>query len=96
MENPSLVRKRPPQRAAQTRESAFNWPLPGGGAYWLEFLAPYLRERGLYIAASRDAGAAPNYVADHKRLLAKLAADPARYGTNSGFAVSVVIVCGNR
>ena len=53
--------------------------LPGGGAYWLEFLAPYLRERGLYIAASRDAGAAPNYVADHKRLLAKLAADPARY-----------------
>ena len=29
--------------------------LPGSGAYWLEFLAPYLRERGLYIAASRDA-----------------------------------------
>lgn len=53
--------------------------LPGSGAYWLEFLAPYLRERGLYIAASRDAGASPNYVADHKRLLAKLAADPARY-----------------
>jgi predicted methyltransferase len=53
--------------------------LPGGGAYWLEFLAPYLREHGLYVAASRDSGAAPNYVADHKRLLAKLAADPARY-----------------
>lgn len=53
--------------------------LPGGGAYWLEFLAPYLRERGLYVAASRDAGAAPNYIADQKRLLAKLAAGPARY-----------------
>ena len=53
--------------------------LPGGGAYWLEFLAPYLRERGLYIAASRDASAAANYLADHQRLLAKLAADPARY-----------------
>jgi len=53
--------------------------LPGSGAYWLEFLAPYLRERGLYVAANRDENAAPNYVEDHKRLLAKLAADPARY-----------------
>lgn len=53
--------------------------LPGGGAYWLEFLAPYLRERGLYVAASRDASAPANYLADHKRLLDKLAADPARY-----------------
>ena len=53
--------------------------LPGSGAYWLEFLAPYLRERGLYVAANRDENAAPNYVEDHKRLLAKLAADPTRY-----------------
>jgi predicted methyltransferase len=53
--------------------------LPGSGAYWLEFLAPYLRERGLYIAASRDASAGASYLADHQRLLAKLAADPARY-----------------
>jgi predicted methyltransferase len=53
--------------------------LPGSGAYWLEFLAPFLRERGLYVAASRDEAAPPNYLEDHKRLLAKLAADPARY-----------------
>ncbi|MDO9439535.1 MAG: methyltransferase [Beijerinckiaceae bacterium] len=54
--------------------------LPGSGAYWLEFLAPYLRERGLYVAAGRDVETAtPAYVEDHKRLLAKLAADPARY-----------------
>jgi len=53
--------------------------LPGSGAYWLEFLAPYLRERGLYVAANRDENASAAYVEDHKRLLAKLAADPARY-----------------
>ena len=53
--------------------------LPGSGAYWLEFLAPYLRERGLYVAAGRDEAAPANYLEDHKRLLAKLAADPARY-----------------
>ena len=53
--------------------------LPGSGAYWLEFLAPYLRERGLYVAANRDEKAAPNYLEDQKRLLGKLAADPARY-----------------
>jgi len=53
--------------------------LPGSGGYWLEFLAPYLRERGLYFAATHDESAGPNYMEDNKRLLAKLAADPARY-----------------
>ena len=53
--------------------------LPGSGAYWLEFLAPYLRDRGYYVAANRDENAGAPYVEDHKRLLAKLAADPARY-----------------
>ena len=33
--------------------------LPGSGAYWLEILAPYLRDRGLYIAADRDENAPP-------------------------------------
>ena len=28
--------------------------LPGSVGYWLEILAPYLRDRGLYIAAGRD------------------------------------------
>ena len=53
--------------------------LPGSGGYWLEFLAPYLRERGLYLAATHDESAGAGYVEDNKRLLAKLAADPARY-----------------
>ena len=53
--------------------------LPGSGGYWLEFLAPYLRERGLYVAATHDESAGAGYVEDNKRLLAKLAADPARY-----------------
>jgi len=54
--------------------------LPGSAGYYLEILAPYLRENGRYIAASRDASAPPNYLADHQKLLARLAADPARYG----------------
>jgi predicted methyltransferase len=54
--------------------------LPGSSAYWLEFLAPYLRDSGLYVAAGRDPDmASPVYVEDHRRLLAKLAADPGRY-----------------
>jgi predicted methyltransferase len=54
--------------------------LPGSAGYWLEILAPYLREAGRYVAAGRDAAAAANYLKDHERLLARLAADPARYG----------------
>ena len=54
--------------------------LPGSAGYYLEILAPYLRKDGRYIAASRDPSAPPNYLADHQKLLARLAADPARYG----------------
>lgn len=54
--------------------------LPGSVGYWLEILAPYLRDKGRYIAAGRDEEATPAYQQDHARLLAKLAADPARYG----------------
>ena len=53
--------------------------LPGSGGYYLELLAPYLKERGLYIAANRDAAAPPQYLADHKKLLVRLAAEPALY-----------------
>ncbi len=53
--------------------------LPGSGGYYLEILAPYLRERGQYIAANRGAGAPPAYLADHQRLLERLKAEPARY-----------------
>src|SRR5690606_35749442 len=54
--------------------------LPGSVGYWLEILAPWLKDQGRYIAAGRDEAAPANYLKDHERLLAKLAADPARYG----------------
>lgn len=54
--------------------------LPGSAGYYLELLAPYLKDRGRYIAASRDARAAPQYLADHRKLLARLEAQPGLYG----------------
>jgi len=54
--------------------------LPGSAGYYMEILAPYLMENGLYIAANRDAAAPPQYLADHRKLLARLAAEPALYG----------------
>ena len=54
--------------------------LPGSAGYYMEILAPYLRDKGLYVAASRDAAAPPAYLADHQKLLARLAAEPRRYG----------------
>ena len=54
--------------------------LPGSAGYYMEILAPYLQERGRYIAASRDGAAAPQYLADHQKLLARLQAEPALYG----------------
>lgn len=54
--------------------------LPGSGGFYLEILAPYLKDRGRYIAANRDAAALPQYLADHQKLLARLKAEPALYG----------------
>ena len=54
--------------------------LPGSAGYYMEILAPYLQARGRYIAANRDEAAPPQYLADHRRLLARLAAEPALYG----------------
>jgi len=54
--------------------------LPGSGGYYMEILAPYLKAKGRYIAASRDATAPPQYLADHRKLLARLQAEPALYG----------------
>lgn len=54
--------------------------LPGSSGYYMEILAPHLRDQGRYIAASRDGAAAPQYLADHQKLLARLAAEPALYG----------------
>jgi predicted methyltransferase len=54
--------------------------LPGSSGYYMEILAPYLKEKGRYTAASRDAAAPPQYLADHRKLLARLEAEPALYG----------------
>ena len=54
--------------------------LPGSGGYYMEILAPWLREKGRYIAADRDGLAAPQYLEDRRRLLARLQAEPALYG----------------
>jgi predicted methyltransferase len=53
--------------------------LPGSAGYYMEILAPYLRDRGQYIAANRDGSAPPAYLADHQRLLDRLKAQPELY-----------------
>ena len=50
--------------------------LPGSRGYYLEILAPFLKAKGLYIAANRDENAAPQYLADHRKFLARLKEDP--------------------
>ena len=54
--------------------------LPGSGGYYMEILAPFLKAKGLYIAANRDENVPPQYLADHQKLLARLKAEPALYG----------------
>jgi len=53
--------------------------LPGSGGYYMEILAPWLLERGVYIAANRD-GSLPQYQADHEKLLLRLKTEPQLYG----------------
>ncbi|NBX55320.1 MAG: methyltransferase domain-containing protein [Betaproteobacteria bacterium] len=52
--------------------------LPGSGGYYLEILAPWLREKGRYIAANRDQSL-PQYIADQQKLLERLKAEPQLY-----------------
>lgn len=53
--------------------------LPGSGGYYMEILAPYLQQKGLYIAANRD-DSLPQYLPDHQKFLQRLQAEPALYG----------------
>ena len=53
--------------------------LPGSSGYYMEILAPWLQEKGRYIAANRD-GSLPQYVPDHQKFLQRLKAEPALYG----------------
>ena len=63
--------------------------LPGSNGYWTEILAPYLKDRGQYIAAipkaNPDRPEVLKSIADHK---AKYAGDPANYGQVSIFDFS--------
>ncbi len=55
--------------------------LPGAGGYWTEILAPYLKDKGRYIAANGEkASTSAEVQKDNAGLAAKLAADPADYG----------------
>jgi len=54
--------------------------LPGSGGYYMEILAPWLKEKGRYVAANRDERAVSPYKEDHQKLLERLKAEPALYG----------------
>jgi predicted methyltransferase len=54
--------------------------LPGSGGYWTEILAPYLKEKGHYIAANGEkASTSAEVLKDNAGLAAKLAGDPTDY-----------------
>ena len=53
--------------------------LPGSSGYYMEILAPWLKDKGLYIGANRD-GSQPQYQADHDKLLQRLRKEPDLYG----------------
>jgi predicted methyltransferase len=54
--------------------------LPGSGGYYMEILAPYLKEKGRFIAANRDELAVSPYKEDQQKLLDRLKAEPGLYG----------------
>ena len=45
--------------------------LPGSSGYYMEILAPWLKDKGSYIAASRDESL-PQYIPDHQKLAQRL------------------------
>ncbi|MDB5595611.1 MAG: hypothetical protein JWM36_2572 [Hyphomicrobiales bacterium] len=54
--------------------------IPGGGAYWAEILAPYLKEHGRYIAANAPKDTASGELQrENASFLARVAAEPALY-----------------
>jgi len=55
--------------------------LPGSGGYYMEILAPWLQAQGRYIAANRDETAVSPYKEDHQKLLERVRAEPALYGS---------------
>eukprot|EP01037_Dinobryon_pediforme_P011765 gene11764-11856_t len=55
--------------------------LPGSGGYWTEILAPYLKDKGLYIAANGEkTSTSTETIQDNAGFMAKVAAAPDIYG----------------
>ena len=55
--------------------------LPGGGGYWTEILAPFLKDKGHYIAANGDqASNLAEIQRDNAAFNAKFVDNPARFG----------------
>jgi len=55
--------------------------LPGAGGYWTEILAPYLKEKGHYVAANGEAASTSDEVQkDNAGFQAKFVAAPEVYG----------------
>lgn len=61
-------------------DSAIVEILPGSGAYFMEILAPYVKDKGKFYAANRDEAAPANYLKDHQRMLDKIKANPQTLG----------------
>jgi predicted methyltransferase len=53
--------------------------MPGGGGYWTEILAPYLKDKGRYIAANAEPSS-DEAKRDTEAFAAKVAADASDYG----------------
>jgi SAM-dependent methyltransferase len=84
--SPGNVARDPYRHPAQTlaffgirADSTVVEVLPGSGGYYMEILAPWLKDKGRYIAANRD-GSLPQYMPDHQKLLQRLKDEPALYG----------------
>ena len=55
--------------------------LPGASGYWTEILAPYLKDKGLYIAANGESASTnEDIIKDNAGFSAKVAASPELYG----------------
>jgi predicted methyltransferase len=54
--------------------------IPGAAAYWTEILAPYLKDRGLYIAAGGEhSSTSAEVLSENSGFASRMAADPASF-----------------